>query len=86
MLQELAETIRSHLDLQKETPNAPQSPEPCGVEDGLLSKWDGDHVFFYWNKSRSICKKKLLDVCAQAKYTKKALKFYASLASRVWSG
>lgn len=46
MLQELAETIRSHLDLQKETPNAPQSPEPCGVEDGLLSKWDGDHVFF----------------------------------------
>lgn len=58
MLQELAETIRSHLDLQKETPNAPQSPEPCGVEDGLLSKWDGDHaVFLLGNKSQSICKK-----------------------------
>ena len=85
MLQELAETIRSHLDLQKETPNAPQSPEPCGVEDGLLSKWDGDHVFFIGGTRVGVFVKKLLDVCAQAKYTKKALKFYASLASRVWS-
>ena len=43
-------------------------------------------IFFYWGGTRVgvFVKKKLLDVCAQAKYTKKALKFYASLASRVW--